>query len=124
MLAFSKKSSQYIYLRNSSNILMRFIKFKLANYTKTKLKREKYSYEQIQEFVKNLMDDEHRNIQNLPTEFHKYYDNLIFLEKPVEPESYECCGKGCCPCIWDKYDNKVKEYQNLIDMLYEEINYE
>lgn len=121
MLAFFKKSNQ-VYIRNSYNFLNRLNKIQLVNYTKTKMKREKYSYDQIEEIVKNFMDEEHRCVQNLPAEFQKFSNNMIYLEKPVEPEAYECCGKGCCPCVWDKYDNKVNEYRNLIEMLYDEIN--
>lgn len=23
--------------------------------------------------------------------------------KPTAPESWECCGGGCSPCVWDHY---------------------
>ncbi len=25
------------------------------------------------------------------------------LKKPERPKGHECCGGGCCPCIWDHY---------------------
>jgi len=91
MLALLKKSN-LVYVRNNYNLMKIFNKVQLVNYTKTKMKKEIYSYKQIEEIVGNLMEEEHRNIQNLPEEFQKYSENLIYIEKPVEPEAYECCG--------------------------------
>lgn len=25
------------------------------------------------------------------------------IDKPERPNGDECCGGGCCPCIWDTY---------------------
>ena len=122
MLSYLRKNCKNISHKDSFINLKRFNKYKIVNYTMTKLKEEKYSYQQIKEILSKLLDQDHRCIQTLPTEFHQYSDSLIFLEKPVEPDPYECCGKGCNPCIWDRYDVKVRDFQNVIDMLYDKLN--
>lgn len=27
--------------------------------------------------------------------------------KPIKPENDDCCGGGCCPCVWDTYFNAL-----------------
>ncbi len=122
MLSNIRRNSNTLWNKNAFINIKRFNNYKLVNYTRTKLKEEKYSYQQIKEILSKLLDQEHRCIQHLPTEFHQYSDSLIFLEKPVEPDPYECCGKGCSPCIWDRYDVKVRDFQNVIEMLYDNLN--
>jgi hypothetical protein len=122
MHALLKKSGTCFISKTTFFNFKRFNNFNVFNYTKKKLREEKYSYQEIQTIVEKLISQEHRNIHSLPAEFHKFSEDLIFLEKPVEPEQYECCGNGCCPCIWDKYDNKVGKFKNVIDMLYDKIN--
>ena len=29
------------------------------------------------------------------------------LSKPVKPDNDDCCGGGCCPCVWDVYFNQL-----------------
>ncbi|KPH63455.1 hypothetical protein ADS77_09220 [Pseudoalteromonas porphyrae] len=32
--------------------------------------------------------------------------------KPQKPAPDECCGGGsCCPCVWDEYRDKLKQWQ-------------
>ncbi|NIZ07187.1 oxidoreductase-like domain-containing protein [Pseudoalteromonas sp. HF66] len=32
--------------------------------------------------------------------------------KPQKPAPDECCGGGsCCPCVWDEYREKLKQWQ-------------
>jgi len=31
--------------------------------------------------------------------------------KPVPPDSGECCGIGCAPCIWDYYHQALHRWQ-------------
>jgi hypothetical protein len=85
-------------------------------------KKEKYSKDEITQIINKLLDEDYRNFNLMPEEFHKYSDILITLEKPVEPEEYECCGKGCNPCTWDRYDKKVRNVEDLINKIFEEVN--
>ena len=34
--------------------------------------------------------------------------------KPKEPESYECCGRGCDPCIYDYYAKSLARWQKKV----------
>ena len=29
---------------------------------------------------------------------------------PVEPDPQECCGRGCCPCIFDYYTDALERW--------------
>jgi len=32
--------------------------------------------------------------------------------KPQKPAPDECCGGGsCCPCVWEEYREKLKQWQ-------------
>ncbi|SHF86009.1 Oxidoreductase-like protein, N-terminal [Marisediminitalea aggregata] len=45
------------------------------------------------------------------------------LELPPEPEkplNSDCCGGGsCCPCVWDVYYEKYREWQDACHKLKE-----
>jgi hypothetical protein len=56
------------------------------------LKEEKYSYQYVEKIITELINKTHRDISNLPNEFHKFRDVILTLEKAVEPDDYECCG--------------------------------
>lgn len=30
---------------------------------------------------------------------------------PYKPEPYECCGRGCAPCIFDYYQDALDRYE-------------
>ncbi|MFW2830458.1 oxidoreductase-like domain-containing protein [Sphingomonas sp. ID0503] len=30
---------------------------------------------------------------------------------PVKPEDWECCHRGCCPCIFDYYWDALERWQ-------------
>lgn len=36
-------------------------------------------------------------------------------EPPREPESYECCGSGCQPCVYDVYWERVATYEQELE---------
>jgi hypothetical protein len=100
-----------------------FYKMNTFNYSRPNIeKKEKFSYHQIERIINNLLSQEFRHIEKLPVEFHDHGNLLITLEKPTEPEEYECCGKGCNPCVWDRYDTKVKDFENTIEFLYNKLN--
>jgi len=29
------------------------------------------------------------------------------VKKPIKPDNDDCCGGGCCPCVWDTYFNQL-----------------
>ena len=33
---------------------------------------------------------------------------------PERPEPAMCCGRGCCPCIHDYYDDALARWQGLV----------
>ncbi|TPV59020.1 hypothetical protein FJ444_08150 [Aestuariibacter sp. GS-14] len=34
--------------------------------------------------------------------------------KPEKPLKSDCCGGGsCCPCVWDVYYEKYREWQDI-----------
>ena len=33
---------------------------------------------------------------------------------PERPDPESCCGRGCCPCIFDYYDDALARWQALI----------
>jgi hypothetical protein len=89
---------------------------------KEKLSQEKFSFPQVEEMINELIKKDFRDIQKLPKEFHQFSEILITLEKPTEPDDYECCGKGCNPCCWDTYDTKCRKYEETIKNLHEKVN--
>ena len=30
---------------------------------------------------------------------------------PIEPHPLECCGRGCCPCIFDYYRDALSHWR-------------
>ena len=30
---------------------------------------------------------------------------------PERPQDYECCNRGCCPCIMDYYHDALERWQ-------------
>jgi hypothetical protein len=38
--------------------------------------------------------------------------DLTALPRPPErPDPRECCGRGCCPCIMDYYDDSLARWE-------------
>jgi hypothetical protein len=33
---------------------------------------------------------------------------------PDRPDPLECCGRGCCPCIFDYYDDALERWRTLV----------
>jgi hypothetical protein len=36
---------------------------------------------------------------------------------PVRPADWECCGRGCCPCIFDYYCNALERWRDKVRAL-------
>lgn len=30
---------------------------------------------------------------------------------PEKPSEYECCGRGCSPCVFDYYETALRKWQ-------------
>jgi hypothetical protein len=35
-------------------------------------------------------------------------------EPPQEPHPDECCGRGCCPCVFDYYQNALERWKAAV----------
>jgi hypothetical protein len=33
---------------------------------------------------------------------------------PEKPTPEECCGRGCCPCIMDYYEDALERWRRLV----------
>ena len=33
---------------------------------------------------------------------------------PIEPDPYECCGRGCDPCIFDYYEKALARWERRV----------
>ncbi|NRB42093.1 MAG: hypothetical protein HRU20_27085 [Pseudomonadales bacterium] len=31
-------------------------------------------------------------------------------DKPTPPETWECCGGGCSPCVWDRHYDELHSW--------------
>ena len=82
----------------------------------------KFSYSTVEGIIKDLVKKDYRDINKLPEEFHKFSDVIITLENPVEPEEWECCGKGCTNCVWEVYDKKVQDFEQAVKQIHDKIN--
>ena len=45
------------------------------------------------------------------------YSELELPPKPEEPDPYECCGRGCDPCIYDYYAKRVARWEKQVKAL-------
>ena len=34
--------------------------------------------------------------------------------EPIEPDLNECCGNGCCPCVFDTYAEEKRSWQQAL----------
>lgn len=35
-------------------------------------------------------------------------------DPPQRPEPYECCNRGCCPCIFDYYEDALARWKAAV----------
>jgi hypothetical protein len=33
------------------------------------------------------------------------------IDKPIPPDSNDCCGNGCSPCVWDLYYEELERWR-------------
>jgi hypothetical protein len=36
---------------------------------------------------------------------------------PDKPQDWECCKRGCCPCIFDYYDDALSRWETRVRAL-------
>ena len=36
---------------------------------------------------------------------------------PTRPADYECCRRGCCPCIFDYYETALERWRARVEAL-------
>ncbi len=88
------------------------------------LNNVKYRKNEIKSILKSLKLKE-TNFEDLPDDFknEKINDMLSNIpNEPKEPDQTECCGSGCRPCVFDLYEEKLNEYEDFINNIYEDIN--
>ncbi|WP_417251837.1 oxidoreductase-like domain-containing protein [Castellaniella sp.] len=34
--------------------------------------------------------------------------------EPIEPDLNECCGNGCCPCVFDIYAEEKRAWRDAV----------
>ncbi len=44
----------------------------------------------------------------------KEADSLQIPPRPKEPDPYECCGRGCDPCIYDYYAKALAKWEKQV----------
>ena len=46
---------------------------------------------------------------------------LKIPKAPRKPENWECCGSGCCPCVWDIYDRDMEIHERAVNEIFDKI---
>lgn len=36
-------------------------------------------------------------------------------QPPEEPDPADCCGEGCVPCVYDRYDEALERYRERLN---------
>jgi hypothetical protein len=93
-----------------------------AHFNHLKEKEKTYTYQEVKNIVSQYLSMQHRVIQNLPEEYHKFEEYLLNIENPEEPHDYACCGKGCSPCVWDTYDKQLQDFEEIVKNILEILN--
>jgi hypothetical protein len=64
----------------------------------------------------------HKTLSDLPDYILKHSDEITRLPKrPRKPEDWECCGSGCCPCVWDIYDRDLEIHERSVQEVCEKV---
>jgi hypothetical protein len=95
-----------------------------AHFNHVKEKEKKYTFQEVKEIIYKYLSMQHREIEKLPSEYHKFEANLLNLEYPEEPHDYACCGKGCNPCVWEIYDKNLQQFEDIVKYILQILNNE
>jgi hypothetical protein len=70
--------------------------------------------EDLEEMLTDLISGA-KTLSDLPDDLLKFSDEITRLpRKPKKPADWECCGSGCCPCIWDSYDRDLEIHERSV----------
>jgi hypothetical protein len=73
-----------------------------------------YSIEDFEEMIEELINGS-KTLKDLPAYFGNYISKIDKLPHiPNKPESWECCGSGCSPCIMDTYYRDLEIHQRAV----------
>ncbi len=123
MLRLSMKEINRKYLSSHlfSKSIYRLNKFNF-NHLNIKSVDEKFSFEEVEQIIKKVIDSDLRDTNTLPEEFKQYSNEILGFINPQEPEEYECCGNGCASCVWTVYEENLDLLNERIYTLYEKVN--
>jgi hypothetical protein len=74
----------------------------------TELIEEILSGKKILDGLSNDVKNYKKEIENVPP-------------KPRKPNDWECCGSGCCPCVWDIFERDLEIHDRAVTRLSEKI---
>jgi hypothetical protein len=123
---FGNKGNKILSMSNnyiSSNCY--FLKLQRKNYFALDTHNDNNNIEFNEDDLNHFLD----RFQNGEIELPEFPNNLkkfIGLIKripsvPKEPDSDECCGDGCKPCVYDSYEEKIEKRKILIEQLFRDI---
>jgi hypothetical protein len=82
---------------------------------------EELSINELEEIIENLLNNK-IELKDLPSEFQSFKKDIQNIPlKPNEPRLGECCGSGCSPCVWDRYDRDLECHQRAMEEVYDKI---
>jgi hypothetical protein len=81
----------------------------------------KCDYDDLENLIEDLLNGK-KSLSELPENVLKYSDEINRLPtRPRKPENWECCGSGCCPCVWDIYDRDLEIHERSVQALCEKV---
>ena len=61
-------------------------------------------------------------LNDIPDNIKSLSNEILNIPKaPRKPENWECCGSGCCPCVWDIYDRDLEIHERKVSEISEKI---
>jgi hypothetical protein len=104
------------------NSLVEINKFDRVNsYDTISTHESKTIDDDLESIIEDLLEGK-KSLADVPEAVLKYTDEINKLpERPRRPENWECCGSGCCPCIWDIYDRDLEIHERSVQTLCEKV---
>ncbi len=77
--------------------------------------------EAMTELIEDIISGK-KSLDDLPSEMRGYEKEIEALPGvPRKPKDWECCGSGCCPCVWDIYDRDMEIHERAVMRLCEKM---